>query len=92
MLVHVLLLTVHVNLGNPGSTPRMVLNGLRSLTASALPGRRVPVTIVRPAARLRPLNNAMLVFMVVDCYPDLRHLYIRLQQQKLSRSFHCCQN
>ncbi len=90
--MHLLLLTVHVDLYKPGSTPRMVLNGLRSPIARALPGLRVPVTIVRPAARLRPLNNAILVFMVADCYPDSMYLSIPLQLQKLSRSFHCCQN
>lgn len=88
--MYVLLLTVQLDLDKPGSTPRMVLNGLRSPVARALLGLRVPVTIVRPAARLRPLNNAILVFMVADCYSDLMHLSIPLQLQKLSRSFHCC--
>ena len=69
--MHLLLLTVHLDLDEPGSTPRMVLNGLRTPIASALLGLRVPVMSVRPAARLRPLNNAILVFMVADCYPDL---------------------
>ena len=86
--MHLLLLTVHVDLDKPGSTPIIVLNGVRSSTASALPGVRVPVTIVRPAARLRLLNNAILVFMVVDCFPDLTHLSVLLHLQNLSRSFH----
>ena len=69
ILVHLLLLTVHPESVKPSSTPRMVLNGLRSPIASALPDLRVPVRSVRPAARLRPLNNVILVFMVADCCP-----------------------
>ncbi len=82
ILVHLLLLTVHPESVKPGSTPRMVLNGLRSPIASALPDLRVPVRSVRPAARLRPLNNVILVFMVADCCPDLALLSIPPQMQE----------
>ena len=90
--MHLLLLTVHLDLDKPGSTPRMVLNGLRTPTASALLGLRMPVTIVRPAARLRPLNNAILVFMVADCYPDLMHLSVPLQLQNCHEAFTVVKN